>query len=72
MRTWIQAVAGIAAALATFAALYWGRGFFPGHATLVAIAVGALVYTTLGTTERLRGIYGRKGPRSVRRRDEDG
>lgn len=74
MRIWIKAVAGTAAGLATFAVLFWGRGFFPGHAALVAIAVGALVYTTLGTSERLRGLYGRRGPRSVRptRKDADG
>ncbi|HEX6199885.1 MAG TPA: hypothetical protein VF150_06435 [Thermoanaerobaculia bacterium] len=70
MRTWVKAAAGVAAALATFAALFLGRSFFAGHAALVAIAVGALVYTTLGTTERLRRIYGRKGPRSIRRRDD--
>ncbi|HSL81190.1 MAG TPA: hypothetical protein VLF66_00350 [Thermoanaerobaculia bacterium] len=68
MKTWAKAAAGAAAALATFAVLFWGRSFFAGHAALVAIAVGALVYTTLGTTERLRRMYGRKGPRSVRRR----
>lgn len=72
MKVWIKAVAGILAALATFAVLFWVRGFFPGHAAMVAIAVGALVYTTLGTSERLRWIYGRKGPRSVRRRDGEG
>ena len=70
MRTWVKAAAGVAAALATFAALFFGRSYFAGHAALVAIAVGALVYTTLGTTERLRRIYGRKGPRSIRRRDD--
>jgi hypothetical protein len=70
MRTWVKAAAGVAAALAAFAVLFFGRSFFAGHAALVAIAAGALVYTTLGTTERLRRIYGRTGPRSIRRRDD--
>lgn len=70
MKTWVKAAGGMAAALATFAVLFFGRSFFAGHAALVAIAVGALVYTTLGTTERLRRMYGRKGPRSVRRRED--
>lgn len=70
MKTWVKAAAGLTAALATFAVLFFGRSFFAGHAALVAIAVGALVYTTLGTTERLRRMYGRKGPRSVRRRED--
>lgn len=67
--TWIKAIAAALAAAVTFAVLYLGRGFFAPHAALVALAVGALVFTTLGTTERLSGIYRRKGPRSIRRRD---
>jgi hypothetical protein len=63
-------VAGLAAALATFAILFVGRRFFAGHAALAAIAAGALVYSALGTSERLGRMYRRKGPRSIRRRDE--
>jgi hypothetical protein len=37
---------------------------------MAAIAVGGLVYSALGTSERLNRMYRRKGPRSVRRRDE--
>lgn len=70
MKLWVKAAGGILAALVTFAALFFGRSFFAGHAVLVAIAVGALVYTTLGTSERLRRLYGRRGPLSVRRRDD--
>lgn len=61
-----KAVAGFAAALATFAVLVYWRHFFPQHAALVGVAVGALVYTTLGTAERLGHTYRRKGPRSIR------
>lgn len=70
MKTWIKAVAGLVAAVAAFAILFFGRHFFVGHAVLVAIAVGALVYSSLGTSERLRRMYERKGPRSIRRRDD--
>lgn len=70
MRTWVKAVGGLAAALSAFAVLFVGRHFFIGHAALVAIAAGALVYSGLGTTERLGRMYRRKGPRSIRRRDE--
>lgn len=67
---WLKATLAGIAAVATFAALFVGRRFFAGHAALVAIAVGALVFTTLGTVERLSGVYRRKGPRSIRKRDE--
>lgn len=70
MKLWIKAVAGVVSGLVTFAVLYWGRSFFPGHAAMVAIAVGGLVYTSLGTSERLGRMYRRKGPRTIRRRDE--
>lgn len=70
MKTWIKAVAGVAAAAITFAVLFFGRSFFAGHAVMVGLAVGALVYTALGTSERLGRMYRRKGPRSIRRRDE--
>ena len=67
----VQAVAAFAAALLAFGVLVLWRGFFPQHAAIVGIAVGALVYTTFGTVERLKRSYRRRGPRSVRRRDED-
>ena len=70
MKIWIKATAGVAAALVTFAVVYFGRGFFPGPAALAAIAVGALVYTALGTAERLWRLHRREGPRSIRRRPE--
>ncbi len=70
MKLWIKAVAGVASALLTFLVLFWGRHFFAGHAALVAIAVGGLVYTSLGTSERLGRMYRRKGPRTIRRREE--
>jgi xanthine/uracil permease len=70
MPTWLKATLAAVAAAATFAGLFFGRHFFVSHAVLVAIAVGALVFTTLGTTERLSGIYRRKGPRSMRRPDD--
>lgn len=70
MKTWVKALAGLVAAAITFAVLFFGRHFFAGHATMVAIAAGALVYTALGTSERLGRMYRRKGPRSIRRRGE--
>ncbi len=68
----LKGLAGFAAALATFAALFYGRHFFPQHAALVGIAVGALVFTTLGTAERLGRTYRRKGPRSIQPSEERG
>lgn len=65
----LKAVLAVVATVLTFALLFVWRGFFVQHAALVALAVGALVYTTLGTTERLGRTYRREGPRSVRRRD---
>lgn len=70
MKTWLKALAGASAAVAAFAFLFFGRHFFVGHAALVAIAIGALVYTALGTSERLNRMYRRRGPRSIRRRDQ--
>lgn len=71
MKIWVRATAGVVAALIAFAAVYFGRGFFPGAAVLVGIAVGALVYTALGTAERLGRMYRREGPRSIRRRPSE-
>lgn len=68
MSTHLKAVIALATAGATFALLVAWRGFFVQHAALVALAVGALVYTTLGTSERLGRSYRRKGPRSIERR----
>lgn len=69
MKLWIKAVAGLVSGLVAFAVLYWWRDFFPGHAAMVAIAVGGLVYSALGTSERLGRMYRRKGPRTIRRRE---
>lgn len=63
----LKAAAAVAAAALTFGLLIGLRGFVVQHAALVALAVGALVYTTLGTTERLGRTYRQRGPRSVRR-----
>lgn len=60
-----------AAALAAFFVLVAWRGFLPQHAAMVGIAIGALVYSTFGTAERLRASYRRQGPRSIRRSDEE-
>jgi hypothetical protein len=67
----LKAVLAAVAAAATFAVLFMGRGFFLQHAAMVALAVGALVYTTLGTTERLGRTYRRKGPRSIRKKPNE-
>ena len=67
-----RGIDGFLAALATFLILFYWRHFFPQHAALVGVAVGALVYTTLGTVQRLGHTYRRKGPRSIRPRDEGG
>ena len=64
----VKALCALLAAAITFAVLVWWRGFFVQHAALVSLAVGALVYTTLGTSERLGSTYRRKGPRSIGRR----
>lgn len=66
----VKAVLAVLAAAITFAVLVLWRSFFPQHAALVSLAVGALVYTTLGTTERLGSTYRRQGPRSIGRRDD--
>jgi len=66
--TRLKAALALLATGATFALLVAWRGFFVQHAALVALAAGALVYTSLGTGERLRRSYRRKGPRSIERR----
>ena len=71
MSTWAKLAAAAVAAAASFALLFWWRGFFVQHAALVAIAIGALVYTTLGTSQRLGRTYRHKGPRSIGRRPPD-
>jgi uncharacterized integral membrane protein len=70
MRTWIKAALGAATALAAFVLFFHGRHWPVGQAALVAIAVGALVFTTLGTSERLRGIYRRQGRWTIRKGDD--
>lgn len=71
MTTSVKAVLAVLAAAATFALLVLWRGFFIQHAALVALAIGALVYTSLGTSQRLGRSYRRRGPRSIRPRDEE-
>lgn len=70
MSTWIKAALGGAAAAAAFAFFHLSRHWPAGQAALVAIAIGALVYTTLGTSERLRGIYRRQGRWTIRKGDD--
>lgn len=49
----------VLAAAATGALLVLWRGFAPEHALLVAVAVGALVYSAFGTARRLRNLWRR-------------
>jgi hypothetical protein len=53
----VWALVAAAAALAAF--LFW-RHLRPEHAVVLAIAIGALLYTTLRTVERLGSLYRRK------------
>ena len=71
MKTWSKIAAAAVATAAAFVLLFWWRGFFVQHAALVALAIGGLVYTTLGTTQRLSRTYRHKGPRSIGRRPPD-
>lgn len=70
MRTWIKATLAAATAVTAFALFFTWRHWSAGQAALVATAVGALVFTTLGTSERLRGIYRRQGRWTIRRGDD--
>lgn len=71
MSTGIKITAAVVAAFTAFALLFWWRGFFLQHAALVSLAIGGLVYTTLGTSQRLRRTLRHKGPRSISRRPPD-
>lgn len=53
----LWALAAGAAALAVF--LFW-RHLRPEHSVVLAVAIGALLYTTLRTVERLGSLYRRK------------
>lgn len=66
----IKATLAVLAAGLVLVLLVTWRSFFLQHALLIAIAVGALVYSGLGTTERLKTTWTRKGPRSIRPRSE--
>ena len=46
----------VLAGAALFAILVWWRGFFPKHAFIVSLAAAALVYWTLRTAEKFKGI----------------
>lgn len=70
MRTWLKGAVGGAAAVAAFALFVYWRGWSAGQAALVATAVGALVFTTLGTSERLRETYRRQGRWTIRKGGE--
>jgi cell division protein FtsW (lipid II flippase) len=59
----VAAVAGVAVALLL---LYRWESVFLRHALLIGVAVGALVYTSFGTADRLKRSWTRKGPRSMR------
>jgi hypothetical protein len=48
-----------AAALAAAAVLLWWRHFPPGLATVAALAIGVLTFSTVGTAARLRGLWRR-------------
>lgn len=63
----VAVVAGIAVALLL---LYRWETVFLRHALLIGVAVGALVYTAFGTADRLKRSWTRRGPRSMRRRDD--
>jgi hypothetical protein len=52
-----RVLASIAAAAATLALLVFWRHFFLAHAAIVAFAVGALVYSAIGTAGRLRDRF---------------
>jgi uncharacterized integral membrane protein len=70
MRTWLKGAVGAAAAAAAFVLFFAWRDWPTGQAALVATAVGALVFTTLGTSERLRGIYRRQARWTIRKGGE--
>lgn len=55
LKTWIAVGAGLVA-LAWFV---WVRELRVHHAVIVAMAIGALMYTALRTWERLRYVYRR-------------
>ncbi len=59
----------LSAAAVTLLLLTW-RGFWLQHALLIGVAIGALVYSAFGTAERLKRSWTRKGPRSIRPREE--
>lgn len=50
----------VAAGVGTMLLLVFWRGFFWQHATMIGIAVLALLYSAFGTVERLRDIHRRR------------
>ncbi|MEM7051383.1 MAG: hypothetical protein AAF604_17065 [Acidobacteriota bacterium] len=53
----VKVTIAVVVAMAVFSlALFW-RGFFYPHAFLVAVACGALAYSTLRAVERLGNLY---------------
>lgn len=62
MSTRFKAVLAVVAAAVALAILSWAVGLRAHHAAIVAMAIGALVYSTLRTWERLRPEY-RRGAR---------
>lgn len=63
MSTRAKALAAVAACLVALAWALWLRDLRTEHAAITAMAVGALVYTTLRAWERLRTVHGRRGKR---------
>lgn len=58
-----KALAALAAAAAALAWALWIRDLRTEHAAIVAMAIGALVYSALRSWERLRTVSGRRGRR---------
>ena len=63
MSTRGKAVAAVAAALAALAFAFWARELRGEHAAIIAMAIGALVYSALRAWERLRPMYRRRDGR---------
>lgn len=59
MSTRTKALIAVAVALAALAWFFWVRDLRAHHAAILAMAIGALAYTSLRTWERLRYVYRR-------------
>ena len=54
-RLLLQYMAALTAAMLSFWVLRAWRGFYVNHAFIVSLAVGALVFATWRTVDRMRG-----------------